>query len=309
MNNASILRVGIKRSLQNQTCNNFRNRGMTGSSRSVAISHYMKRLFTSNAKVDQSMNRALNGGFLVQPSGSLGRSFFTSKMVSNAFSGAKRSFSTSVVSHFRIGTFSLNEAAASAATAAAKSASRSGKRANPWPINTAKPLGYLCIGCSILVFAIVVLGGLTRLTESGLSITEWKPVTGAIPPLNEQQWQEEFEKYQQSPEYKELNTHMTLQEYKFIYGMEWSTDCLVELLVFSSLFLRFITLQEERCLHQRHGNYSVYAALWVSKVLSDGGWFTQVLTRSSLRKDTRNQRFRNTDWQPIWLLPLPSTVV
>lgn len=222
MNNASILRVGIKRSLQNQTCNNFRNRGMTGSSRSVAISHYMKRLFTSNAKVDQSMNRALNGGFLVQPSGSLGRSFFTSKMVSNAFSGAKRSFSTSVVSHFRIGTFSLNEAAASAATAAAKSASRSGKRANPWPINTAKPLGYLCIGCSILVFAIVVLGGLTRLTESGLSITEWKPVTGAIPPLNEQQWQEEFEKYQQSPEYKELNTHMTLQEYKFIYGMEWS---------------------------------------------------------------------------------------
>lgn len=222
MNNTSILRVGIKRSLQNQICSSFKNQGMTGSSRSVTISHYMKRLFTSNAKVDQSMHKVLNGGSLGQPSGPLGRSFFTSKTVSNAFSGAKRTFSTSVAPRFRMSIFLLNDAVSSAATSAAKSASNAGKRVNPWPINTAKPLGYLCIGCSILVFAIVVLGGLTRLTESGLSITEWKPITGAIPPLNEQQWQEEFEKYQQSPEFKELNTQMTLKEYKFIYGMEWS---------------------------------------------------------------------------------------
>lgn len=59
------------------------------------------------------------------------------------------------------------------------------------------------------------------MTESGLSITEWKPVTGAIPPLNEQEWQEEFDKYKDSPEFKQLNSHITLEEFKFIFSMEW----------------------------------------------------------------------------------------
>lgn len=84
-----------------------------------------------------------------------------------------------------------------------------------------KSVGYWLIGTSGLVFAIVVIGGLTRLTESGLSITEWKPVTGAIPPLNEAQWEEEFTKYKESPEFKQLNSHITLEEFKFIFSMEW----------------------------------------------------------------------------------------
>lgn len=91
-----------------------------------------------------------------------------------------------------------------------------------WPANSDKTVGYLCIGVSILVFAIVVLGGLTRLTESGLSITEWKPVTGAIPPLTEEDWNEVFEKYKESPEFKQLNSNMDLDDFKFIYSMEWS---------------------------------------------------------------------------------------
>lgn len=91
-----------------------------------------------------------------------------------------------------------------------------------WPANSSKSVGYLCIGTSILVFAIVILGGLTRLTESGLSITEWKPVTGAIPPLNEADWIAEFEKYKESPEFKQLNSNMELEDFKFIYSMEWS---------------------------------------------------------------------------------------
>ena len=61
-----------------------------------------------------------------------------------------------------------------------------------------KSIGYWLLGTSTLVFGIVVLGGLTRLTESGLSITEWKPVTGAVPPLNQQEWEEEFNKYKNS---------------------------------------------------------------------------------------------------------------
>lgn len=74
-----------------------------------------------------------------------------------------------------------------------------------------------------LVFAMVVVGGITRLTESGLSITEWKPITGALPPLSEVSWASEFEKYKQIPEYTEINgpAGMTLAEFKFIYFWEW----------------------------------------------------------------------------------------
>ncbi|SSD61806.1 probable Cytochrome c oxidase assembly protein COX15 [Saccharomycodes ludwigii] len=88
-------------------------------------------------------------------------------------------------------------------------------------INSNKYVGYWLVGTSGLVFGIVILGGLTRLTESGLSITEWKPVTGAIPPLNQKQWEEEFTKYKESPEFKQLNSHIDLDEFKFIFFMEW----------------------------------------------------------------------------------------
>jgi cytochrome c oxidase assembly protein subunit 15 len=73
-----------------------------------------------------------------------------------------------------------------------------------------------------MVFIMVVVGGVTRLTESGLSITEWKPVTGAMFPLNEQDWQIEFDKYRQTPEYKKLNANMTVDEFKNIYFWEWA---------------------------------------------------------------------------------------
>src|SRR5690606_34795689 len=74
-----------------------------------------------------------------------------------------------------------------------------------------------------LVVLRVVVGGITRLTESGLSITEWKPVTGAIPPLSHAQWQAEFEAYQRIGEYRQINgpAGMTLADYKFIYFWEW----------------------------------------------------------------------------------------
>jgi len=72
-----------------------------------------------------------------------------------------------------------------------------------------------------LVVLMVAVGGATRLTGSGLSITEWKPVTGAIPPLTEQAWQAEFEKYRQISQYELLNKGMTLSEFKFIYAWEW----------------------------------------------------------------------------------------
>ncbi len=79
------------------------------------------------------------------------------------------------------------------------------------------------LGVALLVLTIVVVGGITRLTESGLSITEWKPVTGAIPPLSDAEWQAEFEAYKQIPQYTQVNgpAGMTLAQYKFIYFWEW----------------------------------------------------------------------------------------
>ncbi|CAG8650299.1 11788_t:CDS:2 [Ambispora leptoticha] len=90
-------------------------------------------------------------------------------------------------------------------------------------ITYTKPVvGYWLLGTAALVFGIVILGGLTRLTESGLSIVEWKPITGVLLPITEQQWKEEFKKYKQFPEYKKLDTEMSLYDFKFIYLMEWA---------------------------------------------------------------------------------------
>ena len=73
-----------------------------------------------------------------------------------------------------------------------------------------------------LVFAMVVVGGITRLTESGLSITEWKPISGALPPLSEADWITEFEKYKQIPEYQLINKGMSLVDFKAIFFWEWA---------------------------------------------------------------------------------------
>ncbi len=73
-----------------------------------------------------------------------------------------------------------------------------------------------------MIFLTLVIGGATRLTVSGLSIVEWKPVTGVLPPLSETAWQAEFEKYQAIPQYRELNRGMSLDEFKVIYWWEWT---------------------------------------------------------------------------------------
>ena len=74
----------------------------------------------------------------------------------------------------------------------------------------------------VAIFALVLVGGATRLTDSGLSITEWKPVHGVIPPMSESEWQEELELYRQIPEYQLINKGMSLDEFKTIYWWEWA---------------------------------------------------------------------------------------
>jgi heme a synthase len=75
--------------------------------------------------------------------------------------------------------------------------------------------------CAFMVFAMAVIGAVTRLTESGLSITEWNPVSGALPPLNAAQWQHEYDLYRQSPEFKDKHFWMALADFKHIFFWEW----------------------------------------------------------------------------------------
>ncbi|UVK37309.1 COX15/CtaA family protein [Mesorhizobium sp. AR10] len=87
--------------------------------------------------------------------------------------------------------------------------------------NRALLRGWLYVVLLVLV-ALVLVGGATRLTGSGLSITEWKPIHGVIPPLNDAEWQEEFQRYQQIPQYAELNKGMSIEAFKSIFWWEWA---------------------------------------------------------------------------------------
>ena len=86
------------------------------------------------------------------------------------------------------------------------------------------------LAVAALIFVMVIVGGATRLTESGLSITEWKPVTGVIPPLGEAGWQAAFDSYKQIPQFAALNTDMTLDGFKAIYAWEWGHRLLARLI-------------------------------------------------------------------------------
>ena len=79
---------------------------------------------------------------------------------------------------------------------------------------------WLLIGC-VMVFIQVIIGGVTRLTESGLSITEWKPVKGIIPPMNDEEWNADFERYKEQTQYKMINRGMNLGEFKWIFFWEY----------------------------------------------------------------------------------------
>ncbi len=84
-----------------------------------------------------------------------------------------------------------------------------------------KIFAYWFFACSFMVFVMIVIGGLTRLTNSGLSMVEWKPITGLLPPLNAHDWGLEFAKYQTSPEFLKINKFMSLDEFKSIYWFEF----------------------------------------------------------------------------------------
>lgn len=108
------------------------------------------------------------------------------------------------------------------------------------------PVAIWLLIVAAMVLAMVVVGGATRLTDSGLSITEWKPVTGAIPPMSDQDWSEEFARYREIPQYQQLNQGMTLAAFKSIYWWEWGHRFLGRLVgvVFAVPFIWFLVRQQ-----------------------------------------------------------------
>ena len=102
---------------------------------------------------------------------------------------------------------------------------------------------WLLTGCA-LIFIMVIVGGITRLTHSGLSISNYKLISGTIPPLNDTEWQAAFELYKQYPEYQKLNYHFTLEDFKQIYFWEWLHRVIGRLigLVFFIPFLYFLII-------------------------------------------------------------------
>jgi len=105
-----------------------------------------------------------------------------------------------------------------------------------------KHMAVWLLACCALIFTMVVLGGVTRLTRSGLSIVEWDPIMGAIPPITQTQWEQTFDKYKQTPEYVKVNRGMSLGDFKGIFYVEWAHRLLGRLigLVFLLPFLYFL---------------------------------------------------------------------
>ena len=112
-------------------------------------------------------------------------------------------------------TIPMERAALRGETAGDASRSRADARTD------ARAVGRWLVAFAAMIVAIILVGGATRLTESGLSITEWKPVSGVIPPMSEAAWQAEFAKYQRIPQYQQLNQGMSLESFKRIYLWEY----------------------------------------------------------------------------------------
>ena len=128
---------------------------------------------------------------------------------------------------------------------------------------------WLFIFTCLLAF-LIVFGAFVRLTRSGLSITEWNPVSGTIPPLSEEAWQEEFTKYQQTPEFQQINFNMTLDEYKYIFWIEWIHRFLARLAGLVYAIPVFYFLFTKKILFRDFGIYFVMGLLFIAQAFA--GW-------------------------------------
>jgi cytochrome c oxidase assembly protein subunit 15 len=143
--------------------------------------------------------------------------------------------------------------------------------------------------CCALVFAIIVVGGVTRLTHSGLSITEWQPIVGTLPPLTDEQWQQAFEKYRQTPEFRLVNHDMTLAGFKRIFWWEYAHRLLGRV-IGAAFLLPLLYFAARRRLPPGYGK--PLAAIFALGALQGAiGWY---MVQSGLVDDPRVSQFRLT---------------
>lgn len=141
--------------------------------------------------------------------------------------------------------------------------------------------------CAFFVFLMVIIGGLTRLTESGLSIVEWRPVTGAIPPISEEDWKQEFDKYRSSPEFKKKNKNFELDNFKNIFWLEYIHRLLGRIIGFVFLFPLFYFLLRRKI---SFGIFLKLAAIFVlGGVQGFMGWY---MVKSGLVNDPAVSHYR-----------------
>jgi cytochrome c oxidase assembly protein subunit 15 len=123
---------------------------------------------------------------------------------------------------------------------------------------------------AFIVAFLVVFGGFVRLTRSGLSITEWNPISGSVPPIGQQAWQQEFSKYQQTPEFRLVNSNMTLDEYKYIFYVEWIHRFIARLAGLAYAIPVFFFLFTKRIPFKEFGIYFVMGMLFIAQAFA--GW-------------------------------------
>jgi len=145
------------------------------------------------------------------------------------------------------------------------------------------------LACCALVFAMVVVGGVTRLTHSGLSIVEWQPIVGTLPPLDEAQWQATFEKYRLTPEYKLVNSGMSLDEFKGIFWWEYYHRLLGRLIGVAFL-LPFLWFLVRRRIPEGYG-LPLAGIFLLGGLQGAMGWY---MVKSGLVEDPRVSQFRLT---------------
>jgi cytochrome c oxidase assembly protein subunit 15 len=121
-----------------------------------------------------------------------------------------------------------------------------------------------------LVAFLVVFGGFVRLTRSGLSITEWNPISGSVPPLSQKAWEGEFTKYQQTPEFQQVNFNMNLEEYKYIFYIEWIHRFLARFVGLVYAIPAFYFLFTKKIPFKEFGIYFVMGMLFIAQAFA--GW-------------------------------------
>jgi len=124
---------------------------------------------------------------------------------------------------------------------------------------------------AFIVAFLIVFGGFVRLTRSGLSIVEWNPISGVMPPIGQQAWVEEFAKYQLTPEYLKVNTNMTLGEYQFIFYIEWIHRLIARLAGLAYAFPVFYFLFTKKIPFKEFGVYFVMGMLFIGQAFM--GWY------------------------------------